>query len=47
MFNTSTTIVLPLLWAIKAPFSTGPNGASSKLFFCVYFCLTIALVSSK
>lgn len=36
-------IVLPLPWPTKAPFSTGLNGASSKLFFCVYFCLTNAL----
>ena len=42
MFNTSTTIVLLQLWAIKAPFNTGLNGASPKLLFCVYFCLTSA-----
>ena len=35
-------LFLPPLWAIKAPFSTGLNGASSKLLFCVYFCLTSA-----
>ena len=44
MFNTSTTIVLLQLWAIKAPFNTGLNGASPKLLFCVYFCLTSAPV---
>ncbi|WP_418440816.1 hypothetical protein, partial [Candidatus Allofournierella excrementavium] len=38
----SIMIDLPPLWAIKAPFSTGLNGASSKLLFCVYFCLTSA-----
>ncbi|PWM59362.1 MAG: hypothetical protein DBX91_06490 [Subdoligranulum variabile] len=42
MFNTSTTIVLLLLWAIKAPFRPVLNGASPKLLFCVYFCLTSA-----
>ena len=42
MFNSSIMIVLPLPWPTKAPFSTGLNGASSKLFFCVYFCLTNA-----
>ena len=26
----------------KSLFSTGMNGASTKLFFCVYFCLTSA-----
>ena len=42
MFNSSIMIVLLQLWAIKAPFNTGLNGASPKLLFCVYFCLTSA-----
>ena len=42
MFNSSIMIVLPLPWPTKAPFSTGLNGASPKLLFCVYFCLTSA-----
>ncbi len=42
MFNSSIMIVLLQLWAIKAPLNTGLNGASPKLLFCVYFCLTSA-----
>ena len=42
MSTSSITSVLPQLWAIKAPFSTGLYGASLKLLSCVYFCLTSA-----
>ncbi len=45
MFNSSIMIVLPLPWPTKAPFNTGLNGASSKLFFYVYFCLTNAILN--
>ena len=36
----ASSIPIDLLpWVTKAPFSTGLNGASPKLFFCVYFSL--------